>query len=81
MIRQLVNQKINNVTPQELLKLSQQYGFDLSRAQADKISKMLRGKNIDIFNDQDRRQVLQNISVNIDRRLASEINRMFNEFM
>ncbi|MFC7393327.1 DUF2624 family protein [Scopulibacillus cellulosilyticus] len=81
MIRQFVNQKINHITPQELLQLSQQYGFDLSRTQAEKISKLLRGKNIDIFNDRDRHQVLQNVSQNIDANLATEINRMFNEFM
>ncbi|WP_132743004.1 DUF2624 domain-containing protein [Scopulibacillus darangshiensis] len=81
MIKQLVNQKINNMTPDELLKVSRQYGLSLSRSQGAKVSGLLKGREVDIFDDHERKALLKTIAKNIDPGLAVSMNKLFNQFI
>lgn len=81
MVKQLVNQKINTLSSEELVKLSKQYGLQISRPQAASITKLLKGKHIDIFNDQERHGILRTISKQTNPQLASQINQLFKNFL
>ncbi|MBM7693322.1 ribosomal protein L12E/L44/L45/RPP1/RPP2 [Peribacillus deserti] len=75
----MVNQKINNIKRDELLKIGRQYGVILSSEHAEKIASMLNGKNINIFDLEQRQQVIQNIAAIAGKRTALQIESLFKQ--
>ncbi|PLT30989.1 DUF2624 family protein [Peribacillus deserti] len=75
----MVNQKINNIKRDELLKIGRQYGVILSPEHAEKIASILNGKNINIFDPQQRQQVIQNIAAIAGKKTALQIESIFNK--
>ncbi|WP_409289312.1 DUF2624 family protein [Peribacillus sp. SCS-37] len=75
----MVNQKINNIKPAELLKIGRQYGVVLSNEHAEKISALLYGKQINIFDPQQRKSVLDQITLIAGKKTASQIENLFTQ--
>ena len=77
LIQMIVNKKVNNITPQELLNFSQQYQVSLSLDQATKITSLLRGQNINIYDDFQRGQLLNKIASVTSIQTAHQMNAIF----
>ncbi|MFD6441689.1 DUF2624 family protein [Peribacillus sp. NPDC060186] len=74
----MVNHKINNIRPDELLNLAKQHQVSLTQKQAQDISALLAGKNINIFNIRQRQNVLGQIANVAGASTAREIEALFN---
>jgi hypothetical protein len=80
-IQQLVNQKIKEVSPQELMKYATMYNIELSHKEAIKVIKILRQqKQIDIHNSQQHKKIIQTIAKEVDPALAKKADQLLQQF-
>jgi ribosomal protein L12E/L44/L45/RPP1/RPP2 len=75
----IINHKINTITAEELMKYADQFNIAVSRVQAKKIAQYLRGKNINIFDDGQRAQLIREIAKAAGPQTAREVNKLFME--
>ncbi|MCM3765305.1 DUF2624 domain-containing protein [Neobacillus niacini] len=75
----IINHKINTITAEELVKYARQFNISVTRAQAKKIAEYLRGKNINIFDDGQRTQLIREIAKAAGPQTAREVNKLFTE--
>ncbi|MGG1677436.1 DUF2624 domain-containing protein [Neobacillus sp. NRS-1170] len=76
----IINHKINTITADELLKYADQFNIVINRQQAAKISAYLRGKNINIFDNTQRTQIVREIAKVAGPETAREVNKLFMSF-
>lgn len=81
LIQQFVNKKINNMTSKELLKYSKEYGVPITGEQADKIVTLIQGKHINIYDVQERLQLLKQIAQVTSPVTAQQINTLFQKLI
>ncbi|WP_242222941.1 DUF2624 domain-containing protein [Bacillus cereus group sp. BfR-BA-01380] len=81
LIQQFVNKKINNMTSKELLKYSNEYEVPITSEQADKIVTLIQGKNINIYDVQERLQLLKQIAKVTSPATAQQINTLFQKLI
>ncbi|MGG0716470.1 DUF2624 domain-containing protein [Robertmurraya massiliosenegalensis] len=79
--QKIINHKINSITGKELLKYGKQFQVSISNEQANTIAAHLRGKNVNIFNDDERKKVISEIAKIVGPEKANEINRIFVSFI
>ena len=77
----MVNHKINRIQPYELLSIAAQYNVQLSTKQAEDITAILAGKNINIFDSGQRQTVLEQISAVAGKKTAVQIEHVFNQLI
>ncbi|WP_042355031.1 DUF2624 domain-containing protein [Bacillus rubiinfantis] len=75
----IINHKINTITAEELVKYSKQFNIAVTLEQARKIAKYLNGKNINIFSDRERAQLIREIAKAAGPDIAREVNTLFKE--
>ncbi len=73
----MVNYKVNIITGVELFKYARQFNVKISREDAEKIADYVRGKQLDIFDDEARSKALKDIAKITSPLTAKEINRVF----
>ncbi|MEH7332947.1 DUF2624 domain-containing protein [Neobacillus drentensis] len=76
----IINHKINTITADELLKYADQFNIVINRQQAGKIAAYLRGKNINIFDNVQRAQIVREIAKVAGPETAREVNKLFMSF-
>ncbi|MDN3018552.1 DUF2624 domain-containing protein [Paenibacillus sp. BSR1-1] len=76
----IINHKINTITTDELLKYADQFNIVINRQQAGKIATYLRGKNINIFDNGQRAQIVREIAKAAGPETAREVNKLFMSF-
>ncbi len=76
-----INQKLNTVNAEQLLKYASLYKLNISKKEAQHIAGMIKGKNINIFNDSERKNLLKKIARQVSPELAKELNHLFKQFM
>ncbi|PGS55135.1 DUF2624 family protein [Bacillus sp. AFS041924] len=76
-IQTLVNKKVNNITPKDLLKLSQQYQVYITPDQANKVAAILNGKNYNIYDAEHKKQILAQIENVTSKATAQQIDTIF----
>ena len=74
----MVNHKINQIRPDELLSLAKQHQISLTPKQAHDITALLAGKNINIFDIRQRQNVLGQITQVAGANTARAIETLFN---
>lgn len=80
-IQQMINHKINHLTNSQLMSLASDYNVSLTQDQATKILRILKAQQIDIFNNYQRKQLLQQIERVVGRNKAQQINQIFLSFL
>ena len=80
LIQNMINFKVNSITGDELYKYAKQFNVSLSKGDAEKIATYLRGKRVDLFNDQSRAQVIKEIAKITSPETAKQINQIFIQF-
>lgn len=76
-LENMINMKINTITGKELLKYGRQFNIQVSLEQAEQIAQYLHGKNIDIFNNDDRTKVVKEIAKVVGPETAKKVNQLF----
>ena len=74
----MVNHKINQIRPDELLSLAKQHQITLTQNQAQSITGLLAGRNINIFDIRQRQNVLGQITQVAGANTARAIETLFN---
>lgn len=73
----IINHKINTITADELVKYANQFNISVTSQQAVKIAEYLRGKNVNIFDDSQRAQLVKEIAKAAGPATAREVNKLF----
>ncbi len=81
LLQNVVNQKVNSITTAELLKYAKEYGMPLTPKQAEAIVLKVRGKKINIFDDQQRAQLVKSLSKIVGPKTAKDLNQLFLQFV
>jgi hypothetical protein len=76
----MINFKVNSISGDELFKYAKQFNVSLNQGDADKIATYLRGKRVDLFNDQERTKVIKEIAKITSPETAKQINQVFIQF-
>ena len=77
LVEMMVNHKINQIKPDELLALAQQYQVSLTKNEAVQISKLLVGQNINIFDARQRQTLIGRIAGKIGMSKAKQMENIF----
>ncbi|WP_071395789.1 DUF2624 domain-containing protein [Bacillus tuaregi] len=77
----IINQKINSITAEELLRYAKIFKISITGAQAAQIAKYLRGRQVNIFDDRERAILVKEIARTAGVETAREVNRLFLELM
>jgi uncharacterized HAD superfamily protein len=78
--QKIINHKINSITTEELMDYAKDYEIHLTFDHANKIVKVIRGKKIDIFNAEQRKQLLIQIAKITNADVAKKVNELFIKF-
>lgn len=76
-LENIINMKINGISGKELIKYGKQFNIDVTQEQADQVAQFLRGKNINIFSDEDRIKVIKEIAKICGPETAKKVNQLF----
>ncbi|GAE24732.1 hypothetical protein JCM9140_684 [Halalkalibacter wakoensis JCM 9140] len=79
-MQQLVNNKINSLTPQELLGLASQYNIDLNQQQAEKVIAIIRSEQIDVANQAQVERMIHRLQTEVDPYVSSVIQQLLQQF-
>ncbi|WP_102345575.1 DUF2624 family protein [Bacillus sp. Marseille-P3661] len=80
-IQQIVNQKLNSITAEELVKHGKSYNIHLTIPEAEKIVKILKAeKHISITNDDQHRKIIKKIGKEVNPTLARKANSLLMQF-
>lgn len=80
-IQQFLNQKINSLTSDELIKHGQTYNIKLTTDEAIKIINILKSEPyIDINDNEQHRKIIKKIGKEINLTLARKANDLLNQF-
>lgn len=80
LIQKIVLQRLNQITANDLLRYAKQYGVSLTSNQATEVAKLMNGKNVNIFNDAERNQLLKQVEAITSKQTAQTVNDLFNQF-
>ena len=75
----IINHKIKTITTEELIKYANQFNIALSRNMAEKVALYLRNTTLNIFNDNERTQMIRDIAKITGPQTAREINKLILE--
>jgi hypothetical protein len=73
----IINHKISTMTAEELLKYANQFQIAISRQQAEQIANYLRGKQVNIFNEGERKLLIKEIAKTAGVDTAKQVNQLF----
>lgn len=79
-ILQMVNQKLNTITKEELIQYAKQYQFTITDTQAKKIISILRSETIDVSNQSQRERILAKVKQQIDSNTERQVNQMLKQY-
>ncbi|TYR82387.1 DUF2624 domain-containing protein [Priestia megaterium] len=80
-LQQIVNKKVNNLTPSELLKYSKQYNISITNEQAHTLVSVIKQKPVNIYNVEERRYLIKKIAQVTDRETAKKVNDLLQQLM
>lgn len=80
-IQAMVNQRINQVQPDELYQHAVQFNIPISKNQASRIARRVHGKNIDLFHPSGQQKLSHILTEEIGPDLASKLEQRFKELI
>ncbi|MCH1624954.1 DUF2624 domain-containing protein [Fredinandcohnia quinoae] len=79
--QQIINQKLKTITPEELLTYANQYNIQVTKEQARKVIILMKNqKSINIFSQEERKQLLREIARVTSPDVARQLNSLFIKF-
>ncbi|WP_332632133.1 DUF2624 family protein [Halalkalibacter flavus] len=79
-MQQLVNNKVNSLTANELLNLANQYNIALTRQQAEKVISILRLEQIDVANQAQVQRIIHRLQTEVDPYVSSVVQQLLQQF-
>lgn len=81
LFQKIINQKLNTLDADGLLQLAKQNSLSIDQIQAQAIVKIIRGKNINIFNDEERIRLLKRVAAITSPATAQQVNQLLQQFI
>ncbi|PLR68159.1 MULTISPECIES: DUF2624 domain-containing protein [Bacillaceae] len=81
LFQKIINQKLNSLDADGLLQLAKQNSLSIDRIQAQAIVKIIRGKNINIFDDAQRISLLKKVAAITSPATAQQVNQLLQQFI
>ena len=75
--QKMVLKKLNQIQPEDLMKYAKEIDETLTPDQAQKAASLVNGNNINIFNPNERLELLKKISQIINPQVARKLNELF----
>ena len=75
--QKMVLKKLNQIQPEDLMKYAKEIDETLTPDQAQKEASLVNGKNINIFNPNERLELLKKISQITNPQVARKLNELF----
>lgn len=80
-IKEIVKNKLKNLTTKELMQYSKQYDFHITEQQARKITNYLQSHSPDPFDSQKRKEMLVELAAITDRETAMKAQNLFEKMI
>ncbi|WHY70462.1 DUF2624 family protein [Fictibacillus enclensis] len=77
----MINNKLNQLTAQELVGLAAQHQFPVSMQEATQVVNILRRYNINVMNAAQREEIIQAIAHEVNREKAATIQYLINNYL
>ncbi|MCY7993400.1 DUF2624 domain-containing protein [Bacillus haynesii] len=81
LFQKIVLQRLNQVTADEVLKYAKQYGIQVTKTQAFEVEKLVKGKNINIFNEEERNKLLKQVEAVTSKEAVQLLNQLFAQYV
>ncbi|MDO6448138.1 DUF2624 domain-containing protein [Oceanobacillus profundus] len=75
-IKEMIKNKLKNLSAEELLHYSKQYGFQLTEKQAQQIAMYLRKNTRDPFNQKARQEMFKHLATITDEQTATKAEQL-----
>ncbi|WP_449621291.1 DUF2624 domain-containing protein [Robertmurraya sp. Marseille-Q9965] len=72
----IINHKVNTITGKDLIKYGKQFQISITKEHADTIASYLRGKNVNVFDEAERKKVINEIAKVAGPETAQQVNRL-----
>ncbi|KMY56204.1 hypothetical protein AC623_13220 [Bacillus sp. FJAT-27231] len=69
------------MTGDELLKYAKGLDIPLKREEAERVASLLRSRRIDLFNEQERANLLREIAAITNKQTADKLNKLLKTFL
>ncbi|NEU30705.1 DUF2624 domain-containing protein [bacterium LRH843] len=79
-IQQLVNQKVNSLTADELMQLARQHQISLTPDQSRKVVSILRSEQINVANQAQVNHILYRLQTEVDSHVSAVIKQLLGQF-
>ncbi|WP_100406779.1 DUF2624 family protein [Bacillus solitudinis] len=79
-MQQLINQKVNSISPQDLLSLASQHKVSITMDQANDVVAILRSEKIDIANQEQVHRLLNRLQTEIDPYVSKVVTQLLDQF-
>ncbi|SHF61486.1 DUF2624 domain-containing protein [Ornithinibacillus halophilus] len=76
-IKELVLNKMRNLTTQDIVKNARKYDFTISEEEAKHINNYLKNNKVDPFKERDRKIMLKELAKITDTETAKKANKLF----
>jgi TRAP-type C4-dicarboxylate transport system substrate-binding protein len=80
-IQQIVNKKLNAITTNELLKYSTDYQIPITVEQAQQVVTLIKGQNINIYNPEERLELIKKIAKVTSPSTAQQVNTLLQKLL
>lgn len=80
-IKELIKRKLSQISVTDILQYGEEYGFSLTKAEAEKIVTYMRTNNVDPFNKNDRNKMFQALTQITDINTANKAQNLFDEII
>lgn len=80
-VQQMINHKINTLTPKQLQNLGSQYQVNITIEQARQIIDILHREPINIADETQRKRLLNKIAKEVDPSVAQKTKKLLEDFI
>lgn len=80
-IQKLIVQRLNQATAKDIIKYANQYNISLTAKQAADVASLLNGKNVNIFDEEEKKKLLAKIESITSKSTANKVNELFHQFV
>lgn len=80
-IQQIVNQKVNTITAQELINYAKNYNISLKKQEADSVIRILRSEHpINVKDSTQHKKIIRRVYKEISPTLAKKADQLLSQF-
>lgn len=80
-IKELIKSKLNEITLNDLIHYSKQYGFSITETEAKQILLYIRNNELDPFDQNNLEKMFQDLAQITNRETAIKAQKLFNEII